>query len=973
MSSPAEVSNPVVMPDTFAAPAPLFGFDPRACGLSDALSDDIERLDSLLGAVLGEQEGEGLQKVAQRLVTFTREEGSDPSNLMAAIPELADPQTATLILRAFTILFQLLNAAEQKEIVRVNRARQDSSGGTPRSESIREAVARLKSAGVTASELQALLDRIDVCPTLTAHPTEARRRSVLDKLQRIAEELAERALPKSAPLLDKPLSDNDARVDTELRRALTELWQTDELRATPITVPEEARNALFFFERTIIDVVGWLHGDIRAALAEYYPDATFTIPPFLTYRSWVGGDRDGNPNVTPEVTWRTLLEHRRIVLEFYRARLDRLRRELTSGVRNLPTNDPLLLSLDTDSAEVPLPAERQKRHQAEPYVLKLLFMGERIAANLRHCESLANVTNPLEDIAAAPIDLWAYPDAAAFVRDLTLIQDSLRRNRAAVLADHGALADLVVQAKTFGFHLAALDVRQHSDVHAAALTEIFKVSRALPSIAPYADLPEEEKLALLARELRNPRPLLFRDAPLSDATRGVLRVFDVIRHARRVLAPESVVCYIVSMTHAVSDLLEPLLLAKEAGLFRWDDGEKVTSELDMVPLFETIDDLHGSDKLMNRLFASPEYRLQLNARDDFQEIMLGYSDSSKDGGFLAANWALHDTQARLARACRNAGVGLRFFHGRGGTVGRGGGRANRAILSQPPGSFDGRIRFTEQGEVISFRYGLAPIAHRHLEQIVNAALQATAPRPIAELPRAGEPDEWRTALRDMAAHSRQIYRQMVHEDPKFWLFYAQVTPIKHISRLPIASRPVSRTGKQLTSVDDLRAIPWVFAWVQCRYVVPGWYGFGSALEWYAKQGNGNQERLQTMYREWPFFRAVVDNAQLELTRAHLPTAVRYAARCNPPEIGEKFHTLISGEFERTRQWVLTTVDQPELLSHSRVVRATVDLRNPAVLPLSYMQVALMAAQDELPEDNPTYREAILLSITGIAAAMQSTG
>jgi phosphoenolpyruvate carboxylase len=429
------------------------------------------------------------------------------------------------------------------------------------------------------------------------------------------------------------------------------------------------------------------------------------------------------------------------------------------------------------------------------------------------------------------------------------------------------------------------------------------------------------------------------------------------------------------MTHAVSDMLEPLLLAKEAGLLLWHDSDQLKSELDIVPLFETIDDLHRSDTLMRAIFASPEYARHLKTRGDFQEIMLGYSDSSKDGGFLAANWALQDTQSRLAHVCEENHVRLRFFHGRGGTVGRGGGRANRAILSQPPGAFNGSIRFTEQGEVISFRYGLPPIAHRHLEQIVNASLIAVSPARTQKAAENVEPEEWLTAMHSMAANSREIYRQMVHDDPEFWQFYAEATPIKYISRLPIASRPVSRSGSKLATVDDLRAIPWVFAWVQCRYVVPGWYGLGVALEQFVTENPQNADLLKEMYQNWRFFRAVIDNAQLELTRAHLSTAVWYAARLKrvgEERIGKKFHTLISEEHARTVNHVLDLTGQTQLMTHASVVRNTVALRNPAVAPLSLLQVALMDAQESEGE-KPTWNEAILLSITGIAAAMQSTG
>jgi phosphoenolpyruvate carboxylase len=596
----------------------------------------------------------------------------------------------------------------------------------------------------------------------------------------------------------------------------------------------------------------------------------------------------------------------------------------------------------------------------------------------------------IADTNVLPEDLrYAYANGDAFLADLLLVQNSLRENRARAVADEGTVADLVTLARTFGFHLAPLDIRQHSDEHAKALDELLALAGALPPGQLYSALPENEKRALIARELRNPRPLIFRDADLSETAARVVRVFDVVRRARRRLSPQAVVTYIISMTHEVSDLLEPLLFAKEAGLVRWqkdpDTGEEtLVSELHIVPLFETIDDLHNCDHLMREAFDSPEYRLQLAARDGFQEIMLGYSDSSKDGGFLAANWALHDTQARLSKTCRDANVSLRFFHGRGGTVGRGGGRANRAIQSQPPGTFDGRIRFTEQGEVISFRYSLPPIAHRHLEQIVSASLLATetADRELAASADPKEPDSWLTPMYAMAAHSRGIYRAMVHDDPEFWLFFAQGTPIAHISRLPIASRPVSRSGKQLSSVDDLRAIPWVFAWIQSRYVVPGWYGLGGALEWYIESDKAESEArlafLQSRYKDWLFFRTVIDNAQLELARAHLETAARYAARTDPPSLGEKFHTQISEEHERTRKWVLAVTQQDELLGHATAVRSTIALRNPAVLPISMLQVALMDAFEKQTnggetEADPSLREALLLSITGIAAAMQSTG
>lgn len=930
----------------------LAGLLPRECGLPEPLSDDIELLDRLFARVLAEQEGDAFLELAHRFIQVAHSEGTTPAALFAALPELADPATCSSLLRALTVLFQLLNTSEQKEIVRVNRERADGRDGRPRPESIRDAVYRLKDAGVSAEQMRALVLRLDLSPTLTAHPTEARRRAVLDKLLRMAEALSSRVPASAIRSLDQPLGDSVERSEENVLRTLTELWQTDEIRTAAITVREEARNVLYFFERTILDVVAWLHDDLARALRSAYPDEAFDTGPFLTFRSWVGGDRDGNPNVTSDVTWETLLEHRRAALDFYLSRVHRVRIALTLGQKGAPEGDPLRQSVASDLEAVPIPVEMARRHRAEPYVIKLLCIAERLRAARRHVENQAAGGD------GAP-DAWAYRDDTEFLSDLETVDAALRRNHATAIADTGDLAHLIHQARTFGFHLASLDIRQHSDVHATAVGEILHLAGVLPVGTRYADLPEEAKVALLTSELRSPRPLVAIDAPLSDLSREVLNVFHVVRRARRELSARSVTCYIVSMTHGVSDLLEPLLLAKEAGL---------RGEIDFVPLFETIDDLARSGDLMTRLFNTPEYRLHVASRAEFQEIMLGYSDSSKDGGFLAANWALQDTQAKLAAVCASAGVRLRLFHGRGGTVGRGGGRANRAILSQPPGSFDGRIRFTEQGEVISFRYGLAPIAHRHLEQIVSASLIAAS-----GIEPSVEPESWKAALREMAAHSRSVYRAMVHEDPSFWTFFAQATPIAHISRLPIASRPVSRSGTAITTVDDLRAIPWVFAWIQSRYIVPGWYGLGSALQWYAADKTQRLAELQQMYRDYRFFRAVVDNAQLELTRTSLETAQHYAARVSPADLGAALHDRIAAEHSRTVDWLLKVTGQQErLMEHAPVVRATVALRNPLVVPLSLLQVALMDAADRDPSPD-RWREPLLLSITGIAAAMQSTG
>lgn len=948
--------------------APFLGLAPHDFGLPESLADDIVLVDTLLGQVLHAQEDAALLAIARRL--YVEEDGEDPQMLLERIPELKDARLMQRLLRAYTVLFQLINTAEQKEIVRVNCERQARAGGALRSESIAEAVHALREAGAPAGEVQQLIDRLDICPTLTAHPSEARRRSVLDKLETIAQALVERSLPAAAPRLGGPLS-SAGRGEQQISRALTALWQTDELRATPLTVADEAGNALYFFERSILDIVPWLHEDLRAALRENYPDAAFEIGPFVRYRSWVGGDRDGNPNVTADVTWETLTRHKARILRHYVASVEALRRELTQSARLVAASEALLESLDDDRKAISLPEERLRRYTLEPYGLKLLYVQTRLSATLEQLNTITGFRAQGISADRAP----AYRDAEQFLGDLRLVQESLRQNRGALLADAGPLAHLITQAMTFGFHLATLDVRQHSDEHAQALEEMIAAAGILPADRAYGTLSEEEKVKLLRRELSNPRPLLAHNWSASPHVQSVLEVFEVVRQAQRNLSRAAVASYVISMTHGVSDILEVLLLAKEAGLVRSRVGEaepRMESDLDVVPLFETIEDLKHCDALMRRLFADPAYRLHLEARGTFQEIMLGYSDSSKDGGFLAANATLYDTQARLADVCRAARVNVRFFHGRGGTVGRGGGRANRAIVSQPPGSFNGAMRFTEQGEVISFRYSVPSIGHRHMEQIMSAALLASSARTAQQRVRR----EWRAAMQDMAGRSLKVYRELVHEDPEFWDFYRQATPIQYVSRLPIASRPASRT-RQPAGLEALRAIPWVFAWVQSRYVIPGWYGIGSALEAYAGQAPEKLALLTSMYRDWLFFRMVVNNAQLELLRAHLPTAAWYARRVQPAELGRRIHERIAQEHERSRSWILRITEQPDLLEHARVVRHTVELRNPTMRPLSKLQVAVMNLLEQEDErggkPDAAWQEAMLLSITGIAAAMQSTG
>ncbi len=912
---------------------PFLDIEPKQYGLSEELAENLRTLDRVLGQVLAEQEQPEVIALARQLLG-----ASVLGEAVGSLPQLDDADMVRRIARAFTAFFQLANTAEQIEIVRVNRAR-----GSKRRESIRDAVDQLKAEGLSAEQMQALIDRIQITPTLTAHPTEAKRRAVLDKLKTIALDLDRH---HHQPTLLDPLDPESASLEG-IERSLTTLWQTDEMRAVQVTVDEEVRNALYFFERTISEIVPWLHRDLEDALVKAYPDHTFRIPAFLTYRSWVGGDRDGNPKVTAETTWGTLLAHREQALQIYLPKLMALRRELSMSTKLVCASDDLR-ALATRTADQHFVTERQlSRYSQEPYVIALLG----IEARLRRAISGGDLS---------------YGSAREFLADLIVVQQSLIENEGHAVATTGTLPHLIRQAEAFGFHLASLDVRQHSEKHEVAVAEVL---RAANVHADYESLDEASRVELLTRELANPRPLLPTQYRASDETRMVLDVFHVIRKARAELGNETIQAYVISMTHGVSDMLEVLLFCKEAGLLRIGGDGAVESDIDVVPLFETITDLHGAADLMRQSLANSAFRAHVRARGDQQEIMLGYSDSSKDGGYLAANWALQSTLAALAEMSRETGVPIRLFHGRGGTVGRGGGRANRAILAQPSGSFCGQIRFTEQGEVISFRYTLPPIAHRHLEQIVSAVLLA-ASRPETE----SEEQKYAPIMDELEQRSREAYRKLVYEDPEFWSFYTQATPIEHISLLPIASRPVYRPGQALEGIAGLRAIPWNFAWVQSRATLVGWYGIGTGLEPFVEDEQRLSE-LRTMYREWSFFRSVIDNAQLELMRAHLPTARLYARRVQPEALGTRLQSEIDAEYERSRSAILEITGESDLLESARVVRSTIHMRNPALLPLNLLQIELMDRWESLTDTEKAgaWREAMLQTIAGIAAAMQSTG
>jgi phosphoenolpyruvate carboxylase len=945
----------------------------------DALSRDVNVLGTLLGEVIREQEGDaGFELVEEYRAATKAVRARDRVEDFGAAGEALLERTrrlrledARLLVRAFTAYFHLVNMTEERHRLRVLRERESASEGRPRRESLADAVREARVAGIPADRLRSVLQGFTVEPVFTAHPTEARRRTILEKLRRLRE-LADAFASASTP-------GESRRARHRIREEITALWRTEEVHRQAPTVMDEVRNGLYYFEEALWEVVPRLHRDLEEALGAVYADETFEPPSLLRFGSWIGGDRDGNPHVTATVTEHTLLLHRETALALHERDLQDLQQHLSITGSTGDPGDELGRSLETDARAFPeLAAAAWSRYDQEPFRRKLSFMRARLAAARRlNSERLLATAPP--DTASEDRELWrrtprsepphsddaavAYRRASELLADVRLLASALRGAGAWRLAE-GAVHDIERRLEIFGFHLARVDVRQHSAVNAAAIAEVLRASGVAED---YLSLPEAQRADLLARELGNPRPLVPPQAAWSPATAEVLALFRTIARAHAELGKEACDVYIVSMTAGASDLLTPLLFAKEAGLFFPSRaGRPAQSALQVVPLFETIDDLHRCASLMRDLFALPAYAEHLDAWGRRQQIMLGYSDSNKDGGFLTANWELYRAQGGLAQACREAGVELTLFHGRGGAIGRGGGPASRAIGAQPPGALNGRLRLTEQGEVAFTRYAHPAIAHRHLEQLAHSVLTASLRASTASEPRA----EWQSSMQSASDEARRRYRRLVYDDPEFIRYFRAATPIDAVSGLRIGSRPARRRGGD--RIEDLRAIPWVFSWTQSRHGLPGWFGLGTAL---ASAAGSDDSRLAEMYREWPFFRSLVDNAQLGLGRSDLAVARLYS-RLAPTELHERVFGQVVDEWARTERALLAATGQAAILDASPVLKRSIRLRNPYVDPISFVQVTLLRRLRELKDEDQngdSLRRLAALSVNGVAAGLQSTG
>ncbi|MCC7021566.1 MAG: phosphoenolpyruvate carboxylase [Thermomicrobiales bacterium] len=902
-----------------------------------SLSDDIYLLAGMLGEILRESDGEqafAQTEAARALGKALR--GGDAAaraELIQFIHDLTVEDAETLV-RAFTNYFQLINLAEDSERVRRIRAREAAAGG-PRRGSLREAVGLLAARGVDASRMREILDHAQVRLVLTAHPTEARRRTIIAKLARVfttLRELDERAM----------LPGEIERAHQRLAHTIEEIWYSEEVRAHKLTVLDEVRTSLVYLLSTFVDVIPGLYRDLEGALAEAYPGAAFDVPPLLTPGTWIGGDRDGNPFVTPEVTIEALDLLRSSALDLLQARLIELagRISVAESVSGpAPMLEPLLAQLTRDFPEDAV--QIAQINAGEPYRQALTLMRERLHATRERSPT-------------------GYPDAQALLADLERIDASLRAQGADLIAD-GDLHDVIRLVQVFGFRLASMDVREHAKRHAAALDDIFRQMGVAES---YLGLAEAEKADLLCREIDNPRPLIPRDlANLEEATRTVVETFRAVAQALSGAHPGAIETYVISGAERPSDVLAVLLLMKESGLAEPGGSG---AHLSIAPLFEQQEGLRDAPETMARLLALPVYRRALESCGNVQEVMIGYSDSNKEIGFLGSAWALYQAQRDLTRLFDDAGIRHTFFHGRGGAIGRGGGPTNVAILAQPPGSVDGRAKLTEQGEVIASRYATVPIAHRELELVTGAVLASTV-----DLLALDDPERlarFERAFAAMAGPATEAYRDLVYGDPEFVQFFEEATPISEISRLQIGSRPARR--QQSHRIEDLRAIPWVFAWTQSRFLLPGWFGLGTALE--RGRTEYGLELLREMERGWPFFTATIGNAEMALAKSDLDIARLYVDLVNDVDLRERIWGRIREEHERSTREILALTGQDRLLDRDPVLRRSIDRRNPYVDPISFVQVELLRRM-RAGETGETIARAVLRTVNGIAGGLKNTG
>ena len=906
------------------------------------LREDIRLLGRLLGDTLREQEGAQLFELVERIrrsaLSFRRDGDLGEKAALEALLGTLDHEVSNRVVRAFNFFSQLANIAEDQHHNRRRRVHQ-MAGSPPQPGSMALALARAQAAGVGREALEAFFAGALVSPVLTAHPTEVQRKSILDCQMEIARLLAQRDRVALTPEEARDNEDN-------LRRVVLTLWQTRILRSVRLTVFDEIENGLAYYRYTFLREVPGLYAEIEDLLAEKC--GAIQVGPVLRMGNWIGSDRDGNPYVTPEVTLQAVQRQSAVAFEFYLAELHQLGAELSQ------TRALIEVSTALDALAETSPDHSEHRKD-EPYRRALSGVYARLAATARKLGHEPGARHAVAD--AAP-----YAAGAEFLGELDVIAESLSAHGAARVA-RGRLRRLRRAVQAFEFHLCPSDMRQHSGFHEQVVAELFARGS---NQAGYAQLPEPERKRVLLAELALARPLYSPYVEYSPTTTGELKVFDAAAAIHRRYGAQALPNYVISKTDGVSDLLEVALLAKEAGLLVTGPAPRLA--INIVPLFETIADLRGCGPVMDELFSLPEYRLLLASRGNMQEVMLGYSDSNKDGGFLTSNWELHKAEVALVKVFARHGIALRLFHGRGGSVGRGGGPSYEAILAQPAGSVAGQIRITEQGEVIASKYADPEIGHRNLETLIAATLEAT----LIDGTGPGESlDAYGEVMDQLSGEAYRAYRGLVYETPGFTDYFRASTPITEIAELHIGSRPASR--KPGGKIEDLRAIPWVFSWSASRVMLPGWYGFGSAVAaWLQREGDKGLALLKEMHARWPFLRALLSNMDMVLAKSDIGIASRYAELVADTALRERIFGAIRQEWELTVRYLLAITGQRQLLEANPLLARSFRNRQPYIDPLNHLQVTLLKRL-RAGETDDVLKRTVLLSINGIAAGLRNSG
>ena len=921
------------------------------------LIEDIRLLGRILGDVIREQEGEQafalVEQVRQLSVAFRRDadEAADKA-LKKLLKGLSSDQTVSVI-RAFTYFSHLANLAEDRHHIR-RRAVHERAGNTQEG-SIEVALARLRWAGISSGSVVKTLTRSFISPVLTAHPTEVQRQSILTAERRIAQLLAERddilmraQLYNSAK--DALTPRELARVDAQLRACVAQLWQTRLLRHSKLTVADEIENALSYYEATFLQEIPKIYAQLEQELGEKLPEQSF-----LRMGQWIGGDRDGNPFVTAESLELALSRQADVALRHYLREVHYLGGELSLSDRLVDVT-PEMQALAEASPD------HNVHRSDEPYRRALTGIYARLAATLKLLTGGEAARH-----AVAPQN--AYASAAELLADLKIIDDSLSRFHGDALAPQ-RLRPLMRAVQVFGFHLATVDLRQSSDKHEEVVRELLATAKVE---ADYGALEEDAKCALLVRLLEDARPLRVMGADYSEHTRSELAIFETAKRLRERQGGEAIRHCIISHTETVSDLLEVLLLQKEVGLLHGTLQDGALCDLIVVPLFETIEDLRNAEPIMRRYYQLPGIAEMVKKSGGEQDIMLGYSDSNKDGGIFTSNWELYRAEIALVDLfddlADHFGIQLRMFHGRGGTVGRGGGPSYQAILAQPPGTVRGQIRLTEQGEVIASKYANPEIGRRNLETLVAATLEATLLQPTKPATKA-----FLEAAAFLSEASMGAYRALVYETPGFTSYFFSSTPIREIAELNIGSRPASRKATQ--AIEDLRAIPWGFSWGQCRLTLPGWYGFGSAIQAFihrpGKDAKAQLALLQKMYRQWPFFRTLLSNMDMVLAKSDLNLASRYSELVTDTRLRRRIFGAIEAEWQSTVEALNQITGDKQRLEHNSALARSIRHRFPYIDPLHHLQVELVRRW-RAGQTDERVKSGIHLSINGIAAGVRNTG